>query len=614
MAVVNVAILTVSDRCSSGEAEDKSGPALKQILLLQGFVILKEDCVPDEANLIEDKLREWSKPGSHVNVILTTGGTGFAPRDVTPEATLRVVDRLCPAINTAMTVASLGVTPMAMLSRSTSGIKNSTLIVNLPGSIKGATECLEIVLPCLHHASDLLRDSKSRVEQTHSSMNQLSVGMLRSKVNDLKVTSRERISPWPMVSMDDATKIVMDSVTAMETTSVPLSDALGYVTSNDVAAVNNLPPFRASVKDGYAVHSSSGIGVFRVVSALTAGCSPEGAPEIREKECVRVNTGGPVPPGADAVVQVEDTTLVEADGDGNEILINISKEAAANQDIRPVGCDIAQGEVVLPIHTEMRSAEHGILAAAGASVVPVYRKPVVAVLSTGNELVSAGEALKPGTVWDSNMTTLRSLLAENGFQSHDMGIAKDMPDILLKDLKRSLTVADVVITTGSVSMGEKDHLKDVLLLDLGAIIMFGRVNMKPGKPTTFAVLNYNGKKKFVFALPGNPASATVMTHLLVIPALKKMCGHQSPLPTSVSAIMDFDVKLDGRPEYRRAILDFSNSDGVPRAMSTGIQMSSRLLSWRHANCLLILPSTKEVPNGGIPKGTKVEALIVDKIL
>ncbi|KAF6212628.1 hypothetical protein GE061_013154 [Apolygus lucorum] len=425
MPVVNVAILTVSDRCSCGEAEDKSGPALKQILLREEFVVWKEDCVADEANLIEEKLREWSKQGSHVDVILTTGGTGFAPRDVTPEATLRVVERLCPAITTAMTVASLKATSLAMLSRSVSGIKNSSLIINLPGSVKGATECLETVLPCLQHATDLMRDSKSLVEQTHSSMKQNSVGMLGSKVNDLKVTSRSRISPWPMVSMHEATEIVMNSVTTMEVMSVPLSAALGYVTSKDVAAVENLPPFRASVKDGYAVHSSSGIGVFKVSSALTAGCSVEELPDLREKECVRVNTGGPVPHGADAVVQVEDTFVVEADGDGNEILVNITKQAAPNQDIRPVGCDIARGEYVLPIFTEIRSAEQGILAAAGATFVSVFRKPTVAVLSTGNELVPAGEELRPGTVWDSNMTTLRSLLAENGFQSYDMGIAKD---------------------------------------------------------------------------------------------------------------------------------------------------------------------------------------------
>ncbi|BET01215.1 CLK4-associating serine arginine rich protein [Nesidiocoris tenuis] len=616
---VKCAILTVSDRCSRGETEDKSGPAIRNLLIKSSgssnssvFTVVKEDCVPDEANIIEDKLREWCKPDSIVNVVLTTGGTGFAPRDVTPEATLRVVDKTCPAITTAMTEASLRVTPLAMLSRSVSGIKNSTLIVNLPGSVKGATECLQVVLPCLPHASDLLADRLTTVQQTHMAMSR-SNDLPRSKVSNFKAMDRERVSPWPMIAMDDAVKIVLDSAQTLETVVLPLSEVLGHVTSCEVRSTDNLPPFRASVKDGYAVHTSSGTGEFKVVSALTAGCAPDLAPDIRLKECVRVNTGGPVPPGADAVVQVEDTKLISVDDAGDELIVRILTQAQKDQDIRPIGCDIAEGELVLPAHTPIRSAEHGILASVGATSVSVFRKPVVAVLSTGNELVPAGEKLVPGTVRDSNMTTLRSLLIENGFAAYDMGIAEDTPDVMLRELRRSLTVADVVVTTGSVSMGEKDFLKNIITLDLGGDIKFGRVNMKPGKPTTFAVVRYNGKDKLVFSLPGNPVSATVMAHLVVLPALKKMSGHPKPFPATVSAIVDFDVKLDDRPEYRRTILDFSYEDGCARAKSTGTQMSSRLLSWRNANALLVLPSKKDKPDGILPKGTRVEALVVEKL-
>ncbi|XP_066901817.1 gephyrin isoform X2 [Halyomorpha halys] len=591
----------MSDRCSCGQSVDESGPNLAREILEKKFgIVLEIKCIPDEQKIIELELVNGS---SRADVILTTGGTGFSPRDVTPEATKAVIEREVPGFPMAMLLESLSKTPHAALSRPVCGIKGGCLIINLPGSVKGSSECFSAIAPTLKHAVDLLQGRNDH----GSSL------IRKSKVSTSNVANRPRESQWPMISVEDSQELVMQNKLKLTKENLPLSlDLFGRVIASDVSSVDPLPPFRASIKDGYAVLSSDGKGSRKVLKSLTAGMSADGDMILNNGECVRVNTGGPLPANADAVVQVEDTSLLEASSDGEEVKVLIAVAPKPGQDIRPVGNDIALNEVVLKTGDAITSIELGLLATIGVTSVPVFRLPKVSVLSTGNEVVEPGVELRPGAIRDSNRITLLSLLRNHRFPTYDLGIAKDEPDDILSHLIKGLETSDIILTTGGVSMGERDYLKAVITEDLGATIHFARVNMKPGKPTTFATCSWNGKLKMLFCLPGNPVSATVTFHLYVLPALRGISGHKKQFSTTITVRLGFDIKkLDPRPEYRRVVLDWNQSDGIPLAKSTGDQISSRLMSWREANCLLILPSNKEVEE--IKNGTLLKGLIVGSL-
>lgn len=233
-------------------------------------------------------------------------------------------------------------------------------------------------------------------------------------------------------------------------------------------------------------------------------------------------------------------------------------------------------------------------------------------MSTGNELAEPGERLVPGKIRDSNRTTLMAALREHGYQYVDLGIAEDTPDALLALLKKGLDQADIIVTSGGVSMGEKDLMRHVLEKDLGATVHFGRVHMKPGKPTTFATVNYNGVEKMFFGLPGNPVSAIVTCNLYVIPAVNKMAGNAIPQRTIVKAKASETLQLDPRPEYHRVVLKWFPDSGIPEAFSTGNQISSRLLSVNSANALLLLPPRSR-DKQEVQKGEILDAMIIARL-
>lgn len=614
-------ILTVSDRCSKGEAEDTSGRNLEHMVnaktLINGKVVTRQ-CVPDDIEDIKRTLLNWSDV-EKVDLILTTGGTGFSARDVTPEATRAVIMKEAPGITIAIIQKSLSVTPMAMLSRLVCGIRNQTLIINLPGSRKGAQECFEFASPAIPHAVDQLQERKMKTDKLHTS---LSVSRYPASVShgcqctvevspSTTVASRPRQSPYPLISVPEAQAIVLEQCPEMDVELVPFQAACGRILAKDVYASDPLPPFPASIKDGYAVIASDGNGPREVVDAVPAGSNP--LHNVKPGQCARISTGAPVPDPCDAVVQVEDTELVRASEDGSqEFEVNIIAAPTVGQDIRPVGSDIERGQHVLAQRTKLSPSDLGLLATIGASTVEVYRLPRVAVLSTGNEIVAPGSALKLGQIRDSNKTTLVALLEKNGFPAHDAGIARDEFDDHVKKLRAAFEKADVVVSSGGVSMGEKDLLKAVLVKEFSATIHFGRVLMKPGKPTAFASLKYGDKLKLVFGLPGNPVSAAVTCQLYVLPALRKMSGHATVHPTSIKAKLAEDIVLDPRPEYHRAVLSWSKDCPLPVARSTGNQISSRLLSFQGANALLVLPpATAEAK--ALPAGTAVTALVTDAI-
>ncbi|XP_072546014.1 gephyrin a isoform X8 [Salminus brasiliensis] len=721
---IRVGILTVSDSCYRNLAEDRSGINLKDLVhdpSLLGGIISAYKIVPDEIEEIKETLVDWCDE-KELNLILTTGGTGFAPRDVTPEATREVIEREAPGMALAMLMGSLNVTPLGMLSRPVCGIRGKTLIINLPGSKKGSQECFQFILPALPHAIDLLRDAVVKVKEVHDALEDLpspppplspppvtsphkqtedkgvqceeeeeekkdsgiastedsgsshiTAAAIAAKIPDsiisrgvqvlprdtaslsttpsespraqqsrlstascptpkvqsrcgskenilrashsavdiTKVARRHRMSPFPLTSMDKAFITVLEMTPVLGTEIINYRDGMGRVLAQDVYAKDNLPPFPASVKDGYAVRAADGPGDRFIIGESQAGEQPTHT--VMPGQVMRVTTGAPIPCGADAVVQVEDTELLRESEDGTEELeVRILVQARPGQDIRPIGHDIKRGECVLAKGTHMGPSEIGLLATVGVTEVEVHKFPVVAVMSTGNELLNPEDDLHPGKIRDSNRSTLLATIQEHGYPTINLGIVGDNPDDLLNALNEGISRADVIITSGGVSMGEKDYLKQVLDIDLHAQIHFGRVFMKPGLPTTFATLDIDGTRKLIFALPGNPVSAVVTCNLFVIPALRKMQGILDPRPTIIKARLSCDVKLDPRPEYHRCILTWHHQEPLPWAQSTGNQMSSRLMSMRSANGLLMLPPKTE-QYVELHKGEVVDVMVIGRL-
>ncbi|KAK5604492.1 hypothetical protein CRENBAI_016104 [Crenichthys baileyi] len=433
---------------------------------------------------------------------------------------------------------------------------------------------------------DRRRTFSSRVQSRCSSKENI-LRSSHSAVDITKVARRHRMSPFPLTSMDKAFITVLEMTAVLGTEIINYRDGMGRVLAQDVYAKDNLPPFPASVKDGYAVRAADGPGDRFIIGESQAGEQPTHT--VMPGQVMRVTTGAPIPCGADAVVQVEDTELLRESEDGTEELeVRILVQARPGQDIRPIGHDIKRGECVLAKGTHMGPSEIGLLATVGVTEVEVQKFPVVAVMSTGNEL------------------------KRNRLPTINLGIVGDNPDDLLNALNEGISRADVIITSGGVSMGEKDYLKQVLDIDLHAQIHFGRVFMKPGLPTTFATLDIDGARKLIFALPGNPVSAVVTCNLFVIPALRKMQGILDPRPTIIKARLSCDVKLDPRPEYHRCILTWHHQEPLPWAQSTGNQVSSRLMSMRSANGLLMLPPKTE-QYVELHKGEVVDVMVIGRL-
>lgn len=545
---------------------------------------------------------------------------------------------------------------VAMMARPVAGVRNSTLIITLPGSPKGAKENLAALIKLLPHAclqasnrasSRALHaggipalEKSAGIARAHAHAEPKSPGAhhhhhhhhhtpkphtppaaLANRLGD-SVTRRHRESPYPMLSVTDALALISRETALAPIAPHPVNpDLVGHVLAEDVTAAESVPAYRASIVDGYAVVHTDGPGVYPVVSVAHA--APGTIPPLKPGEIARITTGAPLPAGATAVVMVEDTVLRETTADGGEeAVIEILADGVRDgENVREVGSDVAAGHVVLRRGAVVSAVggEIGVLASVGCASVSVYRKLVVGVLSTGDEVVNHDRegALQVGEIRDSNRPTLISAIKAWGFPTLDLGIAKDRPGVLESTLREALEAVDVVITTGGVSMGELDLLKPTIEQALGGTIHFGRVAMKPGKPTTFATVpdpDESGRQKLIFALPGNPASALVTFHLFVLPSLRKALGVVPwELPT-VKVVLEHDVRLDERPEFHRVWVAFDVADGKLHASSTGGQRSSRIGSAGGANAVLCLPPRGEVGSkrgelGVVPKGECVDAML-----
>ncbi|CAN5170287.1 molybdopterin molybdotransferase MoeA [soil metagenome] len=402
-----------------------------------------------------------------------------------------------------------------------------------------------------------------------------------------------------LIDYPDAERLVLENVPRPREENLPLVDARGLVLARDLSARFDSPPFDNSAVDGYAVRSADAEAgrTFAVVDEAPAGRPSKKS--VGEGEAIKIFTGGVIPTGADAVVMVENTS-------GWGETFDLKKFASPGQNIRDRGGDVREGDVILRSGTEIGAPEIALAATQGYGELPVYRRPKVVVLSTGTELVTPGERdLSPGEIYDSNSFATMSQAREAGAEARRLHAASDDADVLRDALREALETADVVVTSGGVSVGEKDLVKSTLL-ELGVDQVFWGVKFKPGKPLFF------GKRDDVrfFGLPGNPVSAMVCFELFVRPALMRMMGREDRRRPHISVYFDEDVSNSfGRMHAMRVTLE--RTERGWRAESVGAQGSGLVSSLTKADALALIGPESE----GIRAGESVEAIVLrDEIL
>jgi molybdopterin molybdotransferase len=397
-----------------------------------------------------------------------------------------------------------------------------------------------------------------------------------------------RESPFPMLEIAAAQALVMHHARPLGTETLSVTAAAGRITARDVCSPEAVPDVPKSAMDGYALRAADGLALRRIVGELTAGGAQSA--QLGPGEAVRIMTGAPMPAGADAMIPVELTE--EHDG-----MLQIARELAVGDHVHTIGADVRRGELLLPAGSEIGAADIGILAGLGLTEIEVYRRPRVAVLATGDEVVEPTAERPAGAVRDSNRYALLAAAADAGCEVRSLGIARDDRETQRRAILAGLEWADVVLTSGGVSMGTRDLIKPILA-EIGTV-HFGRVAFKPGKPTTFATVG----DRLIFGLPGYPVSSLVSFEVFVRPVLRALQGAVRPHRPTVSAELTMDVRAADRPEYQRVSVRFV--DGRLTATSTGGQGSSRLLSLRGANGLLIVPADGRVH----PAGSQLPVLL-----
>lgn len=404
-----------------------------------------------------------------------------------------------------------------------------------------------------------------------------------------------------LLTVDEARRRIFEAVQPIDTGErVPLRAALGRILAEDVVSPIDVPAHTNSAMDGYALAAhdlpKDAVQEFQVVGTALAG-RPLPEP-VRSGQVARIMTGAPLPHGTDTVVMQEQVERVGAK-------VRIGTGHRLGQNVRQAGEDLARGMVVLSAGKRIMPAELGLLASLGLAEVEVIQRPRVAFFSTGDELRSIGEPLGEGQVYDSNRYTLYGMLSRLGVELIDMGIVRDDRDALRAAFVEAADSADVVITSGGVSVGEADFVPDILR-DLGQID-FWKIAIKPGRPLSFGRI----RKAFFFGLPGNPVSVMVTFYQFVQPALRRLAGDNGAADGhafKVPCASRFRKK-PGRTEYQRAVLEV-NAQNELMVRSTGQQGSGILRSMSLANCFVVLPAN----SSNAEPGTLVEVQPFDALV
>lgn len=395
-----------------------------------------------------------------------------------------------------------------------------------------------------------------------------------------------------MVSIEEAQYIILRKITTTESQSVSLLHSLGQVIAADVIAPWDIPLSDNSAMDGYTFSSQAPQKEHWVVADFIPAGSQRTV-EVAPGEAVKIMTGAPIPPGCDTVVPVEE---VEQTANG----IRLTGMVKPGAHIRRRGEDIKAGEMVISAGSVIRPQEIGMMVTLGMSTVPIYRPVRVAILATGDELLEAGSVPDAGKIVNSNSYSLAAQVQEAGGEPLILGIASDTDEATIEKIREGLA-ADILITTGGVSVGDRDCVKESIIA-LGGELLFWKVNMKPGKPVAFAIL----EDKPVFALPGNPVAAMVGFEMFVRPVMLRMMGHSRIHRPRVRATVHEEIRNRGeRPHLVRGLVSLKH--GVYHVTTAASQSSANLASMTRSNGLLCLD-----PNTLITAGSQAEVILLDR--
>ena len=393
-----------------------------------------------------------------------------------------------------------------------------------------------------------------------------------------------------MITAREALDIILETVRPLGTVSLSIEGSLDSVLAEDIVSPGLIPPFDNAAMDGFAVRSGDAVRV--PVTLTLTGEVPAGsvaASPLRKLEAMSIMTGARIPAGCDAVIQQEWT------GKPDEGHVTLLRAVPQGHNIRRAGADVQAGATVLTRGSLIRPQEIGVLASLGRRFIVVHRKPSIAILTTGSEIVDIDKPLSEGKIRNSNAYVLEALAKQLGCESRRLGIAPDEPG----ELKRMMTEgleADMLITSGGVSVGKYDLVISALN-ELGGTVKFWKVNIKPGMPLMFGLF----REKPVFGLPGNPVSSMVTFLQFVRPALARMMGRAAGPPLRLHAKLEEEIrKQDGKRHFVRGVL--SSDNGTVSVRTTGSQVSNILTSLSKADCLIILPEERD----HFPKGDEVE--------
>ena len=411
-----------------------------------------------------------------------------------------------------------------------------------------------------------------------------------------------------MIPLEEALNHILATVPRLPAATVPLGEALGLVTAEALTATEPIPPFANTGVDGYAVQAADTAGAtaeapvrLRIVDEIPAGKAP--TVPVGAGEAIRIMTGAPVPDGADAIVMVEDTsvdTVHDSPGDGT--VVTIRRAARAGDHVRPAGGDLAVGDVGIPAGHVLGPAGLGVVSSLGQSTVSVVRRPRVAVMSTGDELVPPGEPLAVGQIRDSNRPMLMALVAQAGCEAVDFGIGVDDEAVITERLEKAAATCDAMVTSGGVSMGDYDIIKMVLARI--AEMNWWQIAIRPAKPLAFGMLS--GVP--VFGLPGNPVSSHVSFELFARPALLQMMGHPKRFRPVTPAVAAHDMRRrsDGKLHLNRVTLQREDGSGRLVAADAGVQASNVLSAMALSDGLALLPD-----GHGVAAGESVDVMRLD---